>query len=85
MDVTINIQTGQYTGPQVINGVNNPLNATLDAYLSAGTYSLLLLGIDWGGPEQFTVNFNGQPYSLPYNDTGDGLVFNPGPISFTVA
>jgi hypothetical protein len=84
VNVTLNIQSGQYTGPQVLNGVNNNLTATPDAYLSPGTYSLLLLGVDWGGPQQFTVDFNGTTYKLRYGTEGEGLVWNEGPIILTV-
>lgn len=84
VNVTMNIRSGQYTGPQVLNGVKNPLTATLDAHLTSGQYKLLLLGIDWGGPHQFTVDFNGETYSLPYASEGDGLVWHTGPILFTV-
>jgi len=84
VNVNINLNQGSYMGPIVLNGVNNPLNQDLNLYLPAGAYSLLLLGIDWGGPQQFTVAVNNRPYSLPYGNNGDGLVWNPGPIAITV-
>ncbi|MCJ8208584.1 hypothetical protein MUY27_02615 [Mucilaginibacter sp. RS28] len=85
VNVNINIANGQYSGPIVLNGVNSALSGTYDVYLSPGSYSLLLMGVNWGGPQQFTIAFNGQTYSLPYSQNGDGLVYNSAPIAFTVA
>lgn len=84
VNVTLNVQSGPYQGPIVLDGVNQPLSQTINQTLSSGAYSLLLLGVDWGGPAQFTVNVNNTPYSLPLTNQGDGLLFNPGPISITV-
>lgn len=85
VNVNISLNAGSYMGPVVLNGVNNPLNQNLTVYLPTGTYSLLLLGVDWGGPEQFTVDVNGNNYALPYGNSADGLVWNPGPISINVS
>jgi len=84
VNVTLNIQPDPYQGTQVLNGVNGPLNQTITQTLAAGTYSLLLLGIDWGGPAQFKVSVNNTSYSLPLQNEGNGLLFNQGPISITV-
>lgn len=84
VNVTLSIQPGTYYGTMVLNGVNQPLNQTVTQMLAPGGYNLLLLGVDWGGPAQFTVNVNGKPFSLPFTGQGDGLVFNPGPIPITV-
>lgn len=84
VNVTLTINPGSYSGTQVFNGVNGPLNISTSTNLAPGKYSLLLLGIDWGGPQQFTVAVNGQAFALPYGDNGNGLVWNPGPITITV-
>jgi hypothetical protein len=84
VNVTLNVQPGVYLGPITLVGIVQPLNQTIPQYLQSGRYSLLLLGIDWGGPAQFKVAVNGQPYGLPLTGQGDGLVFNPGPISIAV-
>ena len=84
VNVTLNLQSGSYQGTIVLNGVNQPLNQTVTQTLSPGTYSILLLGVDWGGPAEFTVTVNTAPYTLPYQSEGAGLLFNPGPISITV-
>lgn len=84
VNVTLDIQAGSYQNTTVLNGVNSPLSQTITQNLPSGSYSLLLLGIDWGGPSQFTVNVNGTAYTLPSTSQGDGLLFNPGPISITV-
>lgn len=84
VNVTLNIAQGPYQGTMVFNGVNQPINATVVQNLAAGDYSIQLLGVDWGGPAQFTVNINGTPYALPFTQQGDGLVFSPAPIAITV-
>lgn len=84
VNVGITVETGAYLGTQVLNGVNNPLSQNITVTLATGAYQLLLLGIDWGGPQQFTVNVNGTEYALPQSIEGNGLVWNPGPIAFTV-
>ena len=84
VSVTLNIQPGAYTGPIVLNGVNQPLSQTITQNLANGQYSILLLGIDWGGPAEFTVNVNGTSYTLPFQQEGQGLLFNQGPIALTV-
>lgn len=85
VNVNMNISAGVYEGTVVLNGVNQPLNVTFPPTIPSGAYSILLLGINWGGPTQFTVNVNGKPYTLPLNPSGpSGLTFNPGPIAITV-
>ena len=84
IDLTINIDEGPYTGTSVINGVHHPIQHSFTTYLPAGSYQLLLLGIDWGGPAEFDVEVNNRRHNLPYTSNGDGLLFNPGPISFNV-
>lgn len=84
VNVTLNLQSGTYQGTIVLNGVNGPLSQNITQTLASGAYSLLLLGVDWGGPAQFTVNVNGSPYSLPLTNEGDGLLYHSDPISITV-
>lgn len=84
VNVKIILSAGSYMGPVILNGVNNPLNTQLNVFLPAGQYSLLMLGIDWGGPQQFTATVNNKLYALPSGNQGDGLVWNPGPVGITV-
>lgn len=80
----LDIKAGAYQGSETIDGVTQPINQQVSTFLPVGNYSLLLLGIDWGGPAQFTVEVNGTPYTLLEQPNGDGLVFNPGPVQLTV-
>lgn len=85
VNVTLNILQGENPGTLQLNGINNPLNDTVDVFLpAAGQYSLVLLGVNWGGPSQFSVNVNGANYDMPLGSPGDGLVWHPAPINFTV-
>lgn len=84
VNVVMNLSAGAYLGAQVLDGINNPLNQNINLHLPAGDYQLLLVGIDWGGPAQFSVNVDNVDYNYPQTDDGDGLVWNPGPIKLIV-
>jgi len=85
VNVTLGIQPGTYQNTVVLNGVNQPLKQSINQTLPAGTYSILMLGVNWGGPTQFMVNVNGTAYELPFTQQGPlGLTFNPGPVTITV-
>ncbi|MFY9825477.1 MAG: hypothetical protein WAM82_29155 [Thermoanaerobaculia bacterium] len=84
VNVTLNVTPGAYQGGITLNGVNNSLSGTYPINLASGTYSLAVIGINWGGPQQFSFTFNNQTYSLPYSPTGGGVVWDPPVISFTV-
>lgn len=82
---SITINSGPYTGTQIIsNGITGPISGTTALTLPSGDYTLLLLGIDWGGPQVFNATVNGTDYSSPAATDGEGLVWNPGPIAITV-
>ena len=53
VSVTLNLVEDTYVGGPTLNGTNNPLNDVIDVCLPAGTYSLFLCGINWGGPTAF--------------------------------
>lgn len=68
-----------------------PINYTLpnDAMLPAGNYTLLLIGINWGGPANFEVTVNyqsGAPTVLKYGapNPGVGAVWTPAGVPITV-
>ena len=84
VNVTLTVQPGTYTGPIVLNGPSNSLNLSVPTCVTSGSYSLLLLGVNWGGVYSFTVNVNGTIVPGGSGSTGTGLVWNPGPISITV-
>ena len=85
VNVTLGIQPGTYQNTIVLNGVNQPLKQSINQTLPAGTYSILMLGVNWGGPSQFNINLNGSSYELTFNPNGPaGLTFNPGPVTITV-
>ena len=83
VDLTLNITAGPYQGSMNFSDVSSALGAKLNTCLPAGAYSLLLMGVNWGGPTNFMVNVNG----VQHNSAGGsavGLVYNPGPIAITV-
>ena len=86
LDVTLNIEAGAYQGGIIVNGVNHKISPSSHyLYLQPGDYTLVAVGIDWGGPEEFKFTFNGKTYDLPYNaNTNSGVVWTPSPIAFTI-
>ena len=84
VNCTINIVPGQFQGTLLLNGITTPLSGNYNITLAAGTYSLVGMGIDWGGPQIFTFNLNGTTYTSGAGSTGDGLVWNTKPIPMTV-
>jgi hypothetical protein len=84
VSVTLNITPGVYEGTIVLDGVNQALNSTIPQTLASGTYSIQLLGLNWGDVTQFTGSVNSTPFNLPLQSANPGLTFSPGPISITV-
>jgi hypothetical protein len=82
--VTVNITAGAYQGTIVLNGVNQELNLAVPQTLASGTYSIQLLGLNWGDVTQFSGTVNGTPFDLPLKPAPTGLTFSPTPISITV-
>lgn len=63
VDVTIDLPSGAYAGPALLNGLGGALNKTISVPLGVGTYSIIIVGINWGGPANFDVNVNGTDFS----------------------
>jgi hypothetical protein len=68
-----------------------PIDYTVpnDAMLPPGNYTLLLIGINWGGPANFKVTVNhttGSPTVLTYANAnpGVGVVWTPAGVPITV-
>jgi hypothetical protein len=86
IDVELNIESGPYQGGIIVNGVNHPIiKQSHYVYLEPGDFTLVAIGIDWGGPQEFKFTFNGKTYELPINTNPDsGVVWTPAPITFNV-
>lgn len=59
VNVTLNLSKGQYAGPVTLNGVTQALSSSSAVTLDAGTYSLMAIGVNWGGGISFAVNVDG--------------------------
>lgn len=85
----IDIQAGAYKEPAVINGVNGHIKSPSEIVtIPSGSYSLVYMGLNWGGPYNFDMTFNEQPFFLK-NDPSKpltGAIWNRGnlDITFTV-
>jgi len=76
-----------FSGTVNLNGVTTPINTvTQTVTIPKGSYSLLLLGINWGGGQEYKININGDDYGIyPYEATGtDGLAYHSQPIAITI-
>jgi hypothetical protein len=83
VNVSINLLAGNYVGESLFNGINVPLGVSVNSYLPSGSYSLLFLGINWGGPSSFTASVGGTAVGGTVGQ-GLGLTWNPGPIAITI-
>jgi hypothetical protein len=84
VNVDLNILAGPYDGGARIDAVTKPANETTNVYLPAGTYDLSVIGLNWGGVSQFTVDINTNNLVLPLGNQPKGLVFHPQVVSMTV-
>lgn len=77
VDVTLNITSGLNKGAVVLNGVTSALNSTVTVCVPADSYTVLLIGINWGGPTQFSVGINGNNSSFGPENSPPGVVWTP--------
>ncbi len=83
VNVSIDLLAGDYVGTSLFNGIITPLDVSITTYIPSGSYSLLFLGINWGGPSSFTVSVGGTALGGTVGQ-GLGLTWNPGPLAITV-
>ncbi|GLB50443.1 hypothetical protein [Neptunitalea lumnitzerae] len=87
VDVTLNIEAGAYQGMPFFNGISNALKSEQSLNLGSGDYNLVAIGINWGGPQEFSFDFNGKNYSLPLDSNpspASGVVWSTEAIPFSV-
>jgi len=88
VDVAIEIESGDYTERQkTLSGLKENLTNNSTVSIPPGTYTLIAVGIDWGGPQNFSFSVNGNTQTLPLNDdpTPDtGVVWHPEGITLTI-
>ncbi len=72
--VAITILSGDYTEVQLINGISGPVNKSYTAYLPAGTYTIVAVCVNWGGPWSYNYNLNGGPSYSGYDASGVGAI-----------
>ncbi|OHX10212.1 hypothetical protein [Chromobacterium sphagni] len=75
VNVTVNINSGAYTEPAVLNGVNGALNSTYAVNLPNGDYEIVAMGVNWGGPWSFALNVNGGAQKAGSGASGNGVVW----------
>ena len=69
VDYTLQIKPGDFGGVKNVGSPDYPIEDTDTTTLPSGTYSLVVLGVDWGGSlEHFEVALNGgaKPFQSTY-------------------
>ena len=84
VDVTITLQAGSYGGGVEANGVDAPLSESTTVELPAGTYYLVAVGINWGGPTNFKYSISGISLGTEQDSTATGIVYTQPPFKVTV-
>lgn len=72
--VAITILSGDYTAVQEINGLNGAVNNAYTAYLPEGTYTIVAVCVNWGGPWAYSYNLNGGPNYSGSDASGAGAI-----------
>jgi hypothetical protein len=69
VDVTINIEEGSSVPASIqLNGLDKDLSGTYSIQVPAGDYSLVYVGVNWGGPYNFEFTMNkSEPFKLLNN------------------
>lgn len=85
VSVTLNITSGANRGSVLFNGVSTALNSTATVCIPSGDYTLLVVGINWGEPAQFTVGVNGVNSSYgPIISAPTEVIWTPEGTTVTV-
>lgn len=90
VNVTATVSPGTYVEPATLDGVDQPLGPSSDYTVSlpAGSYNLVAVGINWGGPQNFSFTLNdGEPITLPLTNPNPSLptvVWTPTAVAFAV-
>jgi hypothetical protein len=65
----------------ITSGFNNPVEYKVipQSVLAAGEYTLVLIGINWGGPQQFSVTLTGN--ASPNQNFGTGTAVGATSVS----
>ncbi len=77
--VTINVESGDYTDIQEINGLGGAIDKSVTVYLPEGTYTIVAACVNWGGPWAYNYNLNGGSSYSGSDSSGAGAIANgPG-------
>jgi hypothetical protein len=79
VDVTINVESSDYTAIQDINGLSGSINESYTVYLPVGTYTIVAACVNWGGPWAYTYNLNdGSNYNGSDSSGVGAIATGPG-------
>ncbi|MCU0421977.1 MAG: hypothetical protein MUC81_04120 [Bacteroidia bacterium] len=84
VNITINLTNGQYQGPLVLDGITTELKGTYNVALAAGTYDVVGVGINWGGPTGFKYSIGDKTIQSPATNEIGGVVFTAGPTNIQI-
>ncbi|TYP99443.1 hypothetical protein C7447_10139 [Tenacibaculum adriaticum] len=81
VDLDIEIKEGAFSGTYIPEGgTSKDLSGTTTVKIPKGNYSLVYVGLNWGGPYNFEFEFNGETYQLLNNPKKEleGAIWNLG-------
>ena len=79
VDVTVTVESGDYTDIQSINGLSGSINKSYTTYLPVGTYVVVAVCVNWGGPWAYSYNLNdGQSYNGSDTSGVGAITTGPG-------
>ena len=80
--LTINLHGGNYSGPMSYNSVNGaPVTPpTYDVYIPADTYSIMVIGVNWGATAAFAASVNGVALDPSTIQQVTGVAWTPSPV-----
>lgn len=84
VDVTLTLSAGEYVAPSVLSGTTKNLTASTNVSIPAGSYSLSLVGVNWGGPAAFAATVDGVAMTAPPPPATPGTVWCPPRTTITV-
>lgn len=91
VDLDINVEAsenGTFSGTyQPEGGTSKDLSGAITVKIPAGNYSLVYVGLNWGGPYNFEFTLNdGEPYSLLNKEDKplEGVVWAQGNLNITL-
>jgi hypothetical protein len=74
VDVTVTILSGDYSQVPTLNGQSGALKESYTVYLPEGTYTVVAVCVNWGGPWAYAYQLNNGPLYSGSDAAGAGAI-----------